>query len=153
MIVKSPLPGQVISWQLTERLQDRPVSYGDELIEIAQTDGPWELVVSVPDKKVGHLLRAWQSGQGKVPVKFFIASNPAESFVGEIVAVSRTTRLDPDNKQSVHVVVAFDSAEMGLKHVRSKVQAKINCGETSLGHAWLYPVTEFLNSQVLFRIL
>ncbi len=153
LVVKSRINGQVISWDFKEKLRDRPIEYGDMLLEIAEVNGQWELVLQLPDKKIAHIMRAKEKyGIDSLVVKFVIASEPNVTYEGKVRTIAGATQLQPDQKQSIRVVVDFESADLNLKHVRAKVNAKIYCGHRSLGYVWLHPVGEFIQSQVLFRI-
>ena len=48
--VISPIDGQIITWNLDERLMDRPVERGQMLMEVADLNGPWCLELNLPDR-------------------------------------------------------------------------------------------------------
>ena len=152
LTIKSPIAGEVITWDIVDRLLDRPVKDGDFLIEVADVNGPWEIELALPDKKVGHVVRAYEASEEPLKVTFILASDPNRTHEGRIKSIATSTQLQSDNKQSVKIVVEFDSDAMDIQHARSGVRAKIHCGKRSLGFVWLHPVGEFLYSQVLFRI-
>lgn len=56
--VKSPSDGVIITWDLRTRLMQRPVQRGQELMEVADPRGPWQLEVYMPDDRMGYIGRA-----------------------------------------------------------------------------------------------
>jgi len=152
MVVTSRIDGQVITWDFVEKLKERPVTFGDQLLEVADVDGQWQLELQLPDKKISHVKRAQARLGEELKVDFVLASNPGVTYTGTIKSIARATQLQPDQKQSVRVVVELDAKDLDLRHVRARVNARIRCGQKSIGYVWLHPVGEFLQSQVLFRI-
>src|SRR6185369_14750317 len=57
---KSPLDGQVITWNVRELLEARPVQRGQSLLAVADLAGPWVLEIEVPDDHISHILAARQ---------------------------------------------------------------------------------------------
>jgi multidrug efflux pump subunit AcrA (membrane-fusion protein) len=53
--VKSPMRGQVISWDLDQKLLNRPVQPGQVLVKLADPDGPWQLELRVPEDRMGYI--------------------------------------------------------------------------------------------------
>jgi hypothetical protein len=60
LTVYSPTRGQVITWDLRKLLELRPVQRGQRLLQVAQTDGPWQLELHMPEDRMGHVVRAQQ---------------------------------------------------------------------------------------------
>ena len=149
--VHSPLAGTVITWDLENRLKNRPVSSSQILMEIADTDGPWHLEVELPDRRVGHLIRAMEDRQEEVEVSYLLAADAMERRKGKVKSYSLSTRLNADNQQVVKVLVELEKDEdLGVEQARTGVQVKIYCGECSLGYLWLHDIGEFLDKNVWF---
>ena len=53
--ITSPIDGKVVTWKVRELLEDRPVSTGTRLMEIADPTKDWELQIDVPEAKMGHV--------------------------------------------------------------------------------------------------
>jgi len=56
--VRSPRRGMVITWEVKERLNRRPVQKGQVLMQIADPEGPWQLELDMPEHRMGHIARA-----------------------------------------------------------------------------------------------
>lgn len=60
LTVYSPTNGQVLTWDARNLLIERPVERGQRLLEIADTDGPWQVELRMPEDRMGHVVRAQQ---------------------------------------------------------------------------------------------
>jgi multidrug efflux pump subunit AcrA (membrane-fusion protein) len=58
--VKSPIDGQVVTWDLRNRLISRPVQRGQVLLRVADPNGPWQLELHMPENRMGNVARAQQ---------------------------------------------------------------------------------------------
>lgn len=157
--VGSPINGQVITWEVEDRLKNRPVSPGEMLLEVVSIDGDWQLELQLADRRVGHLLKAMErskksddSNKG-LQVSYRLEADPAETFFGTVRDVSQVSQLTAEQQQTMRIIVDVDEADSKhLKHVRTRVTAKIHCGTRSLGYVWLHDVSEFFQSKVWFRL-
>ncbi|MBW3599273.1 MAG: hemolysin D, partial [Planctomycetes bacterium] len=68
LTIRSPLAGQVVTWRAQDRLGRRPVERGQMLLTVVDPAGPWELELRLPERRVGHLLRARQQSDEKLPI-------------------------------------------------------------------------------------
>jgi hypothetical protein len=150
--VHSPMSGQVLSWDVRQQFDGKPVRRGDLLLEVANVNGPWELELKLPDRRIGHVLRAQAESESPLPVTFLLAADPNVSWHGAITSISKATQTDSVDGQTIRVEVAFDQASLGIKQARSGVMAKIHCGYRPLGYVWLHDIFEFLQSKVFFRL-
>lgn len=58
LTARSPIDGQVVTWDLENRLIRRPVQRGQVLLGVADPTGPWQLELRVPEDRVGHIVAA-----------------------------------------------------------------------------------------------
>ena len=150
--VLSPVAGQVITWDVAQKLSGRSVTPQNVLMEIADTQGAWQLELDLEDRRIEHLLRGLKSSSdGKLHVKFTLAANPYRTYEGTITEISRAIQLNQDNQQMMRVKVDIDEEALELKQARTGVSAKIYTGEeTSLGYLWLHEIPRTLNRYVFF---
>lgn len=161
--VTSPIDGQVITWEVEDRLKNRPVSPGEMLLEVVSIEGDWQLELQLADRRVGHLLKAIEqqqddakqqpeSGRGLI-VSYRLEAEPGRTFHGTVREVSQVSQLTADQQQTMRVIVDVDEADIKhLKHVRTRVTAKVHCGKRSVGYVWLHDIAEFFQSKVWFRL-
>ena len=152
LTVIAPISGKVLTWDIENVLKNRPIRQGDLLLEVADTDGPWELTLELPDRKAGHLLAA-NNGDEPLQVRFTMASDPTKEFEGLVDDVARSTSVSGDSLHVVRIKADVESNDFGeLKQTGSTVSAKIHCGKRRLGFVWLHDAWEFLQYRVLFRL-
>ena len=82
--IRSPINGRVVTWNVKDRLLNRPVSRGENLLEIADPTQDWELEVEMPEKRMGHIAEAASKSTEPLRVTFFLATNPSKEFTGKI---------------------------------------------------------------------
>lgn len=150
--VVSPMTGQVITWDVEKKLAGRTVTPQNVLMEIADTQGPWQLELDLEDRRIEHLMRGLgATPAGKLSVQFTLAADPSRTYNGTVSEVSQAIQLGKDNQQIMRVKVDIDEDALQLKQARTGVSAKIYTGETtSLGYLWLHEIPRTLNRYVFF---
>jgi len=58
LLVCSPVDGYVITWDPDNRLKGRSAPQGSQLLQVADADKGWYLLLRMPDDRMGHILRA-----------------------------------------------------------------------------------------------
>ena len=153
LAITSPLAGNVMTWEVRKRLQNRPVGVVDQLLEVANVDGRWTLELDLPDRKVGHFMKRWKEAQEEdepVEVEFILAAEPGTTHRGQVRSVGTSTEMNAENEQHLKIRVDIEIEGIDIRQSRSGVSAKIHCGNSSLGYAWFHPVKEFIQAKVLF---
>jgi multidrug efflux pump subunit AcrA (membrane-fusion protein) len=147
--VASPLTGVVLTWNTHQLLDDRPVKQGQTLIAVAESAGPWQLELRVPDSEAGHVLAGKQAGDLKSPVTFLLASDPAVTHHGHLARVALAT--DTAGGQSAaETIVALDGPLPADARAGARVIARIHCGRRSIGYVWLHDLFDFVRTSLLF---
>ena len=153
MTVYSPAAGQVVTWNVAQTLDRRPVRQGQRLMQIADLQGQWVLELHVPDRHVGHVLAAQQQSGKPLEVEFILATDPETTFAGRIERVAETTDNDEVHGRSVLVTVSFDdrtkSQIAGLRP-GATVIGRITCGERSLGYTWFHDLIDAVHTWIWF---
>ena len=54
--ITSPMNGEVITWDLHDRLITRPVQRGQILMRVADPSGPWQLELKMPENRMGPIV-------------------------------------------------------------------------------------------------
>lgn len=154
--LRSPINGRVVTWNVRERLQDRPVNKGEMLLEIADPTGDWELEVRIPDKRMGSIAKAEAKSKEKLPVTFFLATNPSAEVRGTVQEVERSAEVRGEEGNTVLVRVAFDQKALrdviADPKIGASATAKIHCGKRALGYVWFHDLVDFIRAKILFRI-
>lgn len=149
LTVRSPMAGQVVTWQVADTLLRRPVRRGQALLTIVNPDGPWELELYVPERRIGHVLRSMQQQTEPLTVQFQLTALPGEEFSGQVIEVQRIAEQHGEHGNSVCVRVAFEQSrksQLAQLPNETSVAARIVCGSSNLGFVLFQDVVETLST-------
>ena len=153
LTVNSPIAGQVVTYGVRDMLRERPIARVESLLEVADLDGQWTLELHLSDRKIGHVLQAFQDNDCQpLEVEFILAADPERTYRGLLSEVSHTTEMMPEMGQVMRFKVPIEDPDFDLKQIRSGVSAYVRCGQRSVGYAWFHSVWEFVQSKVLFPL-
>lgn len=147
---RSPIAGQVLTWDIAQLLQARPVHRGQTLLTVADLDGPWVLEVQVPDERVGHILSAQNALRKNLDVSFILSTDPDVTYRGEVEKVALSTDLDENQKPAVLVTVRVDRDKIAQLRPGATVIPKIHCGRKSIGYVWFHDLWDAVKTRLLF---
>ena len=150
LTLRSPIAGQVLTWDIAQHLSARPVERGQSLLTIGETAGDWVVEIQVADRDVGPVLRARQALGEELTVEFQLASEPGHQCVGKIRNVSLATESDDHGQGHLKVVVAFDRSQAPQLRPGATAVPRIHCGRKSLGYVWLHDLIDTIRLWVLF---
>jgi multidrug efflux pump subunit AcrA (membrane-fusion protein) len=148
LVVRSPIAGRVLTWDIGNRLTARPVERGEVLVTVADLSANWQLDLDIPDDRIGHVAAAREALQPDLAVRFRLHSDD-NPHTGHIRDVSATADVTNDGKTrptpTVRATVAFDKSQLSDAEQRElrpgiTAQAEIECGRRSLGYVWLHDV-------------
>lgn len=147
--ITSPHDGQVVTWNLESRLKQRPVSRGEELMEIVDVDREWQLELDVPSRSIGHIQKAFKDRTDNdgdpIEVEFILAADPEKSFTGKLTEIGKATVLKPESGPMVNLKIEIDDQqELDIRQIKSSVSANVICRKTSLGYSMFHGVSEFV---------
>jgi GAF domain-containing protein len=152
LIVRSPIRGQVVTWNVAETLPSKPVTRGETLMTIDDLEGEWNLEILMPDGRMGHLLAA-RERRPEVPleVSFILATAPNIRYQGRVSDIMLSAEPNEKLGNTVLIKVDLDSKSINVRRPGAEVTARIACGKRSLGYVWFHELAEFFHSQILFR--
>lgn len=159
LTVTSPIDGRVVQWKLREQFPPgRPVPQGTPVMDIADPSGDWEVELLMPEKRMGHVTRAWRQAQSDgqaLKVEFIPAAKPEDVLEGRVVSVDTTAESRGEEGNVVKLRVAFDQQEfrrvMPEPKIDAGVTAHVFCGERSFFYYWLHDAWDTFYREVLFR--
>jgi multidrug resistance efflux pump len=156
--VRSPIDGEVITWDLESRLLHRPVQQGNVLMEVVNTDGKWQLELRMPEKRMGHIDRHLRKLQAKdpeasLPVEFILATHPNKTFHGKVTEINERAEVRGEEGVTVQIKVDFEGEEGLPAHLRpgAEVSAKIMCGYKPVGYVLLCDAIAYFQRNIAFR--
>lgn len=142
LTIVSPCNGIVVTDNVDELLDHRPVKRGEALLQIADISGAWHLKVEVPDREAGHIKAALQTNKD-LTVRFRLASEPDKEYIGRIARISDSVRPGA-NQESVWIIyVDFERSQVPLRFGAS-VAVQFECGQRPTWYVWLRPLWENL---------
>ncbi len=169
--IRSPIKGQVVTWQINEKLLQRPVEEGQLLLTVADPTGQWELDVLMPEDRHGLRLPRGEREAPRRPMPVSCGRRrsryrcPARRLLhpGDQPghAASRQSVFHralgprPRRRRQRRAV------EGGHRQIRARpgrsapgatVTAKVDCGTASVGYCWFHDVISFVQSRILFRL-
>jgi multidrug efflux pump subunit AcrA (membrane-fusion protein) len=138
LIVRSPIAGDVTTWNARQRLAARPLRRGDALLTVADPRGPWQLELRVPGRRAGRLLATPPETIEKLPVSFALATDPGRTLRGRVARIAQRLEVDEAGESFLLVTVALPTAAARDLVPGAAAVAHITCGRGSLGEAWFH---------------
>lgn len=150
LVVKSDLTGEVATWQVADRLRQRPVDRGQVLMSVADPEQAWELELYVRERRMGHVIRAWQETGEELEVTYSLSTHPGSEFKGRVLEIQRSAEVRGEEGNTVLVRVAIDKQALPELTSDATVTARLHCGRRSLGFVWFHELLETVHAQLLF---
>ena len=129
--IVAPRRGQIITWRPQANLLGKPVRWGDPLFQIADLDGNWEVVLQVPEQRIGYVWDQIGKADVDLSVNFFLKSNPNQRYQSSVIEIAQSVEIDPELGALTTIRCRVPEE---LKHCRhgASVVADIDCGNRSL---------------------
>lgn len=149
LIVRSPIDGVVVSWEVEKTLRQRPIQTGQVLLEIADLRQPYYLELKMPEKREGHLDEfIQQTGADELEVTYILASDPDRHLSAELPISNISLRADADEEHGSTIKMRALPDQQTLRELSpspgTKLTADIKCGQRSAGFVFLHEVYEWL---------
>ncbi len=138
LTIRSPIAGQVITWNVNEQLMNRPVRRGESLMVIGDTAGKWHVEFLVPDKKMRYIGEAQSEFGPQLPIDCLVAADPNNRFAAKIESVSAAASMGEGNAPEIKIKADFDLGQVQFPRVGLSVVGRIHCGRRSLLYIWTY---------------
>lgn len=151
LVIRSPIDGVIISWELEKMLRRRPVSTGQVLVEVADLEnGSMYLELEMPEKREGHLDQyIRENSLDSLDIEYILASDPDVSLTGVLDRGNISLRAEPSEEHGsiIKMRVLPKTEEYAANNVSpapgTKVTADIKCGTASLGFVLFHEVYEW----------
>ncbi|NBT12322.1 MAG: HlyD family efflux transporter periplasmic adaptor subunit [Planctomycetia bacterium] len=157
LVVRSPIDGVVVTWQVRDRLMLRPVEKGQVLLNVADKTGPWELEIHLPDDRLGHVNRAAAEARAagrELVVDYILATDPGTRHTGTVKEIHEQAEVRGEQGNTVLVRITIDPARHEKEELGAgaSVTARINCGPRPLGYVIFHDLLAFVQQHILFRL-
>jgi len=155
--VLSPIRGEVVSWDVDNLLIHRPVQRGQVLMRVADPEGPWQLELNMPEKRMGHIIRAREKIKREDPdkdlrVEFILATDPATTYEGTVTEIHLSAEVRGEEGNTVLIKVAVDKEKLPQPlRPGATVTTKVDCGTRPIGYVLFHDAIAWFRSRILFR--
>jgi hypothetical protein len=152
LVIKSPIDGVVVSWDVEKMLRSRPITTGQVVVEVADLNQPLFLELELPEKREGHLDEyvAQQGLEAKdepLEVTYILATDPDEKLEAKLALDSISMRAEPNEEHGAIIKMHATPQQAPLRELNprpgAKVIAKIHCGRRSSGFVFLHEIIEW----------
>jgi biotin carboxyl carrier protein len=150
--VTSPIAGVILTADLRKELEDRPISQGTALLDVAAIDGDWVLELKMPDRKVGELLKTQQETEEPLKVSFVRSSEPSIVYEGQVKTIDLSAKIDDEVGQFLRVVVDVDASQIPNRNVGMETVAYLHCGQKSYAYIWTREIVDFVHKHIVFPL-
>ncbi len=154
LTLRSPIAGTVLTLDVQNLLQTRPVERGQVLFTIADTNSGWNLDADVAQDRIGHIIAAERQTEVPLTARFRLAGDLDHTFHGQVNTITETAVLDPtkltEELPDVRVEIKVDEQSLPAARPQMAAIARINCGSRSLGYVWLHDVWDTIYSWLAF---
>lgn len=142
LVVRSPIAGEVVTWNVQQQLASRPLRRGDSLVTVADITGQWQLELKVPSRRAGRLLVARRKNSDSQRVSFVLATSPGQTLSGTVREVAPRLELDEAGDSYIMAKVDVPREEIENRAPGATALAKIDCGRGTLAEAWFHDLID-----------
>jgi hypothetical protein len=163
----------VLTQDFREQLKNKTITPKDPLMRVGHVSGGWEIVLKIPQKHVGKLMKAFEEaaetekdGRKYLWVDVLPTSDPHPGSKGrgklykdKVTGLAEPNRDDQNESEPVLYayvrintpdIPAEDHIDPALLVTDVEVKAKVIGGDHSLGYSLFYGMWEFLYEKVIF---
>jgi hypothetical protein len=129
--------------RLQEQLRSRPVQRGQQLLEIVNDSGEWQLDLQIPDLVVGYIpVAEFTKDIDKVEVQFTLNDDSRSVHEATLKSLDTATHLH-DGQLTCLATVGVEKTLTKKLRPGQTVSARIRCGRKSLAFVWFREIVEF----------
>jgi multidrug efflux pump subunit AcrA (membrane-fusion protein) len=151
LMIRSPIQGRVVSWDVEKNLRMRPIMTGQVLMEVADLEQNLVLEVELPEKREGHLdeyiAQQGLSNLDQLSVTYILATDPDEPMDATLLIDSIAKRADANEEHGAVIKMRVNPDQATLRNLQprpgAKVIAKIYCGRRSSGFVFFHEIYEW----------
>ena len=159
LVIKSPMSGEIVTWDVRQRLYGRTVEPGQIVLSVAQPKNDWELELEVPDDKIGYIAErevelAAEKPPRTIPVTYILATEPDREMEGTVKEIQQTAEVRKDQDNTVLILVNIDRDSIDPEQLRmgTSVNGKLDCGRRSIGFVLFHDLIAWIQTKILFRL-
>lgn len=149
LVVRSPIDGVVVSWEVERTLRSRPIQTGQVLMKVADLSQPLYIEIEMPEKREGHLDRFIEQTETDVlDVRYILASDPDRPLWGKLPIRQISRRAEPHDEHGSVIKMRVTPDLETLASLKpspgTRVTADVRCGRRASGFVFFHEVYEWL---------
>jgi multidrug efflux pump subunit AcrA (membrane-fusion protein) len=148
--VRSPIAGELLTWNVEQLLTARPVLRGQVLLTVADLSGPWILELRVPDRRISHVLEAIRGTVRPLDVSFALATCPERLLEGQLDHVGLRTEVTEADGAVLLATARVRREQMPELVPGAGAAARIHCGRRAVGYVWLHDLIDAVRGWLAF---
>ncbi len=158
--VRSPIDGEVLTWDVVQSLQARPVNRGQKLLTVANPKGAWLLDMKIPDRQISYVQQMvnqqHQNKNDKLKLTFILATAPDVTYTLEKnvkeFQIATATETDRSGEAVVRLTVELDDDLIPRDALRpgATILPRLYCGKRSIGFIWFHDLIHVIKTKILF---
>lgn len=134
LVLRSPIAGQVLTWNVLEQLAGQPVRRGQLLLSLADPQQAWLAEGRLGEESVGYVRETLAKAGGTLPAQVRTITDPDTVLPGTLRELAVRSETDPVWGTGVRAVVSLDHLP---EHVTfspgTEATLRIPCGERAWG--------------------
>lgn len=143
LTITSPIAGEIMTRDLTRRLQSRPLQRGQTLMVIVDRSGPWQVRARIKVDELAPVLERMAATRSssaaddsRLSVTVESAATGSEVWMGEQLHLGAATIFDAQAPQNAEVEVTTTLIETPSAELQpgTQVTIRIDCGRSPLGY-------------------
>ena len=152
LVIKSPIDGVVISWDVEKTLRSRPIMTGQVLMEVADLSKPMYLELELPEKREGHLddyiaQNNLTGPDAELDVEYILGTNVDHPLQATLRTAGIATRAEANEEHGAVIKMRAYPEQTSLNELQplpgAKVVADVKCGRRSSGFVFLHEIYEW----------
>ncbi|MGO9115675.1 MAG: efflux RND transporter periplasmic adaptor subunit [Thermoguttaceae bacterium] len=144
--VRSPMDGDVLTWDVQQLLQDRPVDRGQALLTVGNLGGPWKLDLRIPDRQIAHVLAAQREAGRALDVTYRLDTRPGVILHGTVEQIGLRSETAGSDEAYVPATVDIQRETVPELVPGANVKALICCGRRPVGYVWFHDLLDTLRT-------
>lgn len=149
--VKSPFRGRIVTWDIQERLHQRPVGIGDWLMTIEpEIVEQWRIELELSPKSVAALNGSSHSVETPT-IRFRLATAPEQEWSGKLTHVGIVSQASQTYGTAIPAEAIIDSSPDAMSPVfqsGSEVKVLVDCGPSTLWKVLTSDIRHWWNYQL-----
>ena len=153
LVIRAPIAGEVVTWDVRDMLINRPMARGDVVMTIAEPEEQWEIEAFMEEDRMGHVARYLnKTNREPLSVRYILMNDPENEFEGVLqpTNIHDAAQLHDEHGHSVRMMIDVDESDLSSPRPGTEVTVKVRCGKKSVGYVLFHEVVEFIQSTLLF---